>query len=188
MDAGRSGLRGPRGRPEGACPRDLARRGSFDGWRRDRSTPLPVDRTRGVGRRDWAARRRQVVARERSCRARAWGRAERRRRLGRSVEPVHARRAPGRPDPAVRPLSRPGGLHPVDGDARAPRRTGRGDAAGAAPRRCLRQGRDLPGDRRHGTERGGGDRDRRSGAARPDARAPATRCRRSRRGSWRSPT
>ena len=42
----------------------------------------------------------------------------------------------------------PGRLHPLDGDARAPRRPRGGDAPGAAARRRLRQGRRVPRDGR----------------------------------------
>ena len=93
-----------------------------------------------------------------------------RRRLGRPVEPVLARRAPRRPHPPGRPLPRPGRLHPLDGNARPPRRSRRGDAAGAAHPRRGGQGRRLPRDRRHGAERGRGDRHRRHRAARAHAR------------------
>ena len=63
------------------------------------------------------------------------------RDLGRPDEPVHARRAPRRPDPARRPLPRPGRLHPLDGDARPRGRPRRGDAPGGAAPRRVRKGR-----------------------------------------------
>ena len=64
-----------------------------------------------------------------------------RRDLGRPVEPVLAGRAARRPDPARRPLPRPGRVHPLDGDARPPRRPRGGDAPGAAAARRGGEGR-----------------------------------------------
>ena len=72
-----------------------------------------------------------------------------RRRLGRPVEPLHAGRAARRPDPPLGALPRPGRLHPLDGDARPPRRARRGDAAGRARPRRRRQGHHLRRDGRH---------------------------------------
>ena len=62
--------------------------------------------------------------------ARPDGRRDHRRPL----QPHHAWRAAGRPHPARRALPRPRRLHPLDGDARAPRRRRRGDAAGGRDR------------------------------------------------------
>ncbi len=53
---------------------------------------------------------------------------------------VHARRAARRPDPAGRPLPRPGRLHPLDGESRGSRRALRGDAPGGAADGRLGQG------------------------------------------------
>ena len=102
-----------------------------------------------------------------------------RRDLGRPVEPVHAGRAARRPDPALRSLPRSGRLHPLDGDARPPRRA----RARRRSRRLLaarrgRQGPRLPRDRRRRPERGRGDRDRRHGRCSCSCPAPATPSRR----------
>ena len=70
----------------------------------------------------------------------------------------------------VRPLPRPGRLHPLDGHARPSRRARRGDPPGAAAARRVRQGRRLPRDGRHRAERGRDHRHRRHRAARADAR------------------
>ena len=103
---------------------------------------LPAHGPRARGRHHRAARRRQVDARLRADPPRARARSrQRRRHLGRPVEPVHAGRAARRPHPAQRPLPRPGRLHPLDGHARAPRRPRRDDAADAARARRRRQGR-----------------------------------------------
>ena len=100
----------------------------------------------------------------------AWTRSERRRRLGRPVEPVLPGCPARRSDPALRSLPRPGGLHPLDGHERASRRARGGDAPGAAPARRGRQGHRVFGNRRRRPERGRGDQDRRHRAARADAR------------------
>ena len=159
------------GRPARARARDLARRGRRSARVRRRRRPLSRDRLRVLGRRHRPARRREVEPRLGADPARPRARdVDRRRRLGRSLEPVHARRAARRPDPAQRPLPRPRRLHPLDGDARPSRRSRRGGAAGAARARRGRQGRRLPRDGRRGAERGRGDRDRRHRPPRPHAR------------------
>ena len=101
-------------------------------------------------RRHRAAGRGEVEPHRRARRARPRDGADGRRRLGRSVEPVLARRAARRPHPPLRPLPRPRRLHPLDGNARASRRPRRGDAAGRAPPRRRREGRRLRRDGRRG--------------------------------------
>src|SRR5580765_4097568 len=80
-----------------------------------------------------------------------------RRAFGGSIEPLHAGRVARRPDPALRPFPRPRRVHPLDGHARPSRGPGRDVAAGAARARCRGQRARLPGDRRRGSERSGGD-------------------------------
>ena len=82
----------------------------------------PETGTRVRGRHHRPARRRQVEPDRRAPPPRPRPRPDRRRRLGRPLEPVLAGRAARRPDPAGRPLPRPGRLHPLDGHARPPRR------------------------------------------------------------------
>ena len=99
-------------------------------------------------------------------RARPHGRGD----LGRSLEPLHARSAARRPDPA----------RPTTSSTRASssaRWAPAGISAGWPRRRCspcllldaAGHGRRLPRDRRSGSERGRGDGRRRRGRARPDA-------------------
>ena len=84
-----------------------------------------------------------------------------RRRSGRRpVVAVLRRCAARRPGADAGPRARPRGLHPVDGLARAPRRAGLDDAAGAAGARRRRLRRDADRDGRRRPERG---RDRRAG-------------------------
>ena len=101
-----------------------------DGATRSCEELYPADGHGLRDRRHRAARRRQVGA-DRCARApRPLARTLGRRRLGRPLEPVHAGRAPRRPDPPRRPLPRPRRLHPLDGHPRALGRPRRGDAAG----------------------------------------------------------
>ena len=112
------------------------------------------------------------------------GRRDRRR----SDQPVHRRRGARRSRAHGRALRRRRRVHPQHGDARAPRRPGARDQRRGARARRRRQGR------RH--HRDGRRRPGRSGhrPRPPTSRsscwcpAPATRCRRSRPASWRSPT
>ena len=138
VDARIARRRRPRRRQAGARARDHARRERRPARVRRRPRPLPGHRPRLRRRRHRPAGRRQVVADQRARPARSRGRAERRRHLGRPVEPVHAGRAARRPDPAQRPLPRSRRLHPLDGHARPPRRPRGGDAPGDARARRVR--------------------------------------------------
>ncbi len=160
---------GSRRRPAGARTGDHAGRELRPARLRHRPRALPAYRQRVRRRRHRAARRRQVEPDLRARPARARRRPERRRRLGRPVEPVLEGRAARRPDPPDRPLPRSRRLHPLDGHARPSRRARRGDAAGAAAPRRVGQGPRLPRDRRRRAGRGRGDLDRRHRAARADA-------------------
>ena len=75
-------------------------------------------------------------------------------------------------------LPRPRRLHPLDGDARPPRRARGGDPPGRAPARCGGQGRRVRRDGRRGSERGRGHRHRGHRRSSSSCRAPATPCRR----------
>ena len=101
--------------------------------------------------------------------ARARARADGRRALDRPVLSVHQGRAARRPDPAHRPLPRPGRVHPLDGQSRRARRTQRGDAPGGAADGRLRARRRAARDGRRRAGRGRHHRPRRHGRARPDA-------------------
>ena len=183
------GRPGPRGRPAVGRAADQPGRG-----RRRRSCPRSPPRSRrtpgkaqvvgltgspGVGK---STTTNELV---RALRA---GRPPGRRARRRPVQPVHRRRDPRRPDPDAGAHHRPGRLHPLDVQPGPARRPGRGHPAGGpgAGGRRLRRDPGRDGRRRAGR---GGDRlagRHHAGAAR--ARAWATRSRRSRRASWRSPT
>ncbi len=81
------------------------------------------------------------------------------RARGRSDEPVQRRRDPRRPCADAEPHDRSRRVHPLDGDARAPRRARAGGAAGGARARRGRQGVDR---HRDGRRRPGRGRDRRA--------------------------
>ena len=129
LDARGARRRRARRRPARARARDLARRERRPARLPARSRALSGDRRAppssaspgppGVGKSSLIG---ALVA------PRPRARPDGRRRLGRSVEPVLARRAARRPHPALRSLPRSRRLHPLDGDARAPRRARRGDA------------------------------------------------------------
>ena len=94
----------------------------------------------------------------------------RRRAVDRPVLAVHPGRAARRPDPADRPLPRPGRVHPLDGQPRRARRAQRGGAAGGAADGRRRQGRGAARDGRRRPGRGRHHRPRRHRRARADAR------------------
>ena len=115
----------------------------------------------GVGKSTLIGR---LVEHARAARARGGG------ALDRPQLAVHPRRPARRPHPAVRPLPRPGRVHPLDGQPRLARRAVRGHAPGRAADGRLRQGRRVPRDRGRGPGRGGHHRPRRHRRARADAR------------------
>src|SRR3954468_6333188 len=151
------------GREARARARDLARRERRPGGVGARPRGLPEDRPGGRGGLHGPARRRQVDADRDAREERALARAEGRGALYRPFVAVHEGCAAGRPDPADRPLPRPGRVHPLDGVARVARRALGGHVAGRAAdgrrrqrRRAARDGRCRPGGGRHHRSRGHG--------------------------------
>ena len=139
-----------------------------------------VHRARADRRHHRLARRRQVDLDVRAGRGAAGARQAGRRARRRPVLAVLRRRAARRPGADAGPRARHGGLHPLDGLARPPRRAGLGDPAGAAGARRRRLRRRAGRDRRRRAERGRDRRARRhhAGAARARAWATASRPRR----------
>ncbi len=118
--------------------------------------------------------------------AQGWTHGRRGRR--RSDQPVQRRRDPRRSGAHAGARRRQRRVHPQHGDARPSGRAGARDERGGAGARRRGQGRRpdrdrrrRPGRSRHRAHRRRLDRDDRAGQ-------PATRCRRSRPASWRSPT
>ena len=184
----RAGRAGPRGRPARGRPADLAGRGR-DARRCARSPRALAPHTGhaqvvGLTGSPGVGKSTTTTALVRALRAGG-------QRVGvLAVDP--SRRSPAARCSATgcgcRTTPPTGRLHPLDGHPRAPRRAGRGDAAGAAGagRRRLRRG---PGrDRRRRAGRGGGRLAGRHHAGAARARAWATPSRRPRPASWRSPT
>ena len=157
-------------RPPRAGARDHARRGRSPRGLAARARGLSAHRQRGDRWLHRPAGRGQVDADRRRHEAAARGRKDGRRAVDRSLLAVHPRRAAGRSDPPLRALSRPGRVHPLDGQPRGARRPVGGRAAGraaarrrGAPGRAGRDDRGGPGRDRH-------HRPRRHGRAGADAR------------------
>ena len=115
------------------------------------------------------ARRRQVDAAGCADQARASARPDGRCAVDRSDVAVHPGRAARRPDPPIRPLPRPGRVHPLDGEPRRARGAERGVAPGRAADGRLGTRRDPARDRRRRPGRGRHHRPRRYGRARVNA-------------------
>ena len=167
----------PRRRQARARACDLPRRELGSDGLRPRARHLPRDRKGVRGRCHGPAGCRQVQPDLGADPTRTGAGAHDRSHLRRSLQSVHAGCAPRRPHPAVRPLPRSRGLHPLDGHTGPPRRSRGDDPAGPARPRRRRQGPRVSRDCRRRTERGRGDRHRRHGAARRSSPAPATRFR-----------
>ena len=139
------------GRAARGGPADLAGRGRLAAAARGGRAAGPAHRARADHRHHRLARGSASRPSTSACRhgaARSAG-----KRVGVLAvdpsSPFSGRRAARRPGPDAGPRDRPRRLHPLDGQPRAPRRAGVGDAAGAARarRRRLRRG---PGRDRRG--------------------------------------
>ena len=162
--------RGRRRRPTGARTTALHRRARWPRRTCGGSPGVPADGTGADLGHHRRSRRRKVdadqLAHRTPQRARSAGGGARHR----SVFPVQRWRDPGRPGSDGRPRTRPSRLHPIDGDAGSPRRSGtRRARGGAGAGRCrlrLGAGRDRRGRTGRGRHRRAGGHDRGGGESR----------------------